>query len=378
MVLRVFQVTYILCIIFIQSAHPPDQYAIGVPVIDAFSHFMPLPVLQRCRELAPANAALRMFEALPELWDLDARLRSLEPFPRVQQVLSFANPPVETFGSAATAAELARLANTELASICAAHPDRFPAFTAVLPMSDVSLAMSELNYAHRELGARGIQIYTSVLGSPLSRAEFRPVFAAMAELNLPVLVHPYRTAAVADYAGEGASEAEVWFSFGWPYETSAFAARMVYSGIFDELPDLKLLLHHYGGMIPSFSGRLELGFRQIFGGPGGVNPVAEEAGITQPVIAYFQRFYADTALNGSLSGVRNGFDFFGPSRSLFGTDSPFSPDGGPAFVASTLAAIDALGLSARDRYQVVEGNARSLFGLPAPDGADEQAMANAT
>lgn len=334
-------------------------------MIDAFSHFLPLPVLQRFLALAPDHAALRLFETRPELWDVEVRLRSLEPFPALQQVLNFGNPPVETFGDPATAAQLARLANTELAALCAAHPDQFPAFTAVLPMSDTDLALAELDYAHRELGARGVQVYTNAVGVPLSQPQFRPIFAALAKRDLPVLVHPYRTAAVPDYPAERSSEAEIWFSFGWPYETSVCAVRLVYSGIFEEFPDLKVVLHHFGGMIPSFSRRLELGFRQIFVGPGGANPVATEAGLSQPVIEHFHRFYADTALNGSVPAVRAGYDFFGPDRSVFGTDAPFCQDGGPAFIADTLAAIDALGLDDQQRYQILEGNARSLFKLPA-------------
>ena len=340
-------------------------------MIDVFSHFVPPAVLARFLDLKPGFPALSAFGGLPELWDIDARLRSLDPFPGVQQILNFGNPPVETFGTPVVAAELARLANEEMAKLCARYPDRFPAFTAVLPMSDLELAMAELEYAHAELGARGIQIYTNVLGAPVSGPLYRPIFQQMAQRDLPVLVHPFRTAAVADYATELDSPDEVWFTFGWPYETSAFAARMVYAGIFNELPDIKIVLHHFGGMIPSFGARIELGFQQIFTGPGGPNPVAVRAGITTPVVEHYRRFYADTALNGSKSAVRAGYDFFGPDRSVFGTDAPFCQDGGPTFVAETLAAIDALDLPAADRQQVLEGNARSLFRLPIAETAGQ-------
>ncbi len=336
-------------------------------MIDVFSHFLPPAVLARFLDLKPGLPALSAFGRLPELWDIDARLRSLEPFPEVRQILNFGNPPVETFGTPAVAAELARLANEEMAKLCAKYPHRFPGFTAVLPMSDVELALAELEYAHRELGARGIQIYTNVLGSPVSGPRYRPLFQEMAHRDLPVLVHPFRTAATADYPTESDSPDEVWFTFGWPYETSAFAARMVYSGIFGDFPDIKIVLHHFGGMIPSFGARIELGFQQIFTGPDGPNPVAVQAGITTPVIEHYRRFYADTALNGSKSAVRAGYDFFGPDRSVFGTDAPFCQDGGPTFVAKTLEAIKVLDLPESDRLQVLEGNARRLFRLADPD-----------
>ncbi|MFE2041413.1 amidohydrolase family protein [Streptomyces sp. NPDC059477] len=337
-------------------------------MLDAFSHFLPRTVLERFRELAPGHPALALFERLPELWDMDARLRSLEAFPDLQQILNFGNPPVDSLAPPPVAAELARLANTELASLCAAHPDRFPAFTAVLPMGDVDLALQELHHAHEQLGARGIQIFTNAGGRPLSDPEFRPVFEAMARLDLPILVHPYRTAAAADYTTEAASEDEVWFTFGWPYETSAFAARMVFSGIFDTLPDIKIVLHHFGAMLPMFANRLDLGFRQIFTGPGGVNPLAVDAGLKAPAGEHYRRFYADTALNGWAPGLRAGYEFFGPSHSLFGTDAPFCQDGGPSFISDTLTAIDALDLSPQQRELVLDGNARRLFRLPAPGG----------
>jgi uncharacterized protein len=339
-------------------------------MIDVFSHFLPRSVLDRFRELAPRHAALALFEQLPELWDAGARVRSLDAFPGLQQILNFGNPPIDTIGEPPVAAQLARLANTELAALSSAYPERFPAFTAVLPMADVDLAFGELQYAHEQLGARGIQVFTNVLGVPLSSPRFRPLFTRMAELDLPVLVHPYRSAAVPDYTEEAESRDEVWFTFGWPYETSAFAARMVFSGIFDELPGVKIVLHHFGGMIPSFGKRLELGFRQIFAGAGAANPVAAEAGLSEPVAGYYRRFYADTALNGWAPGVRTGYEFFGPSRSVFGTDAPFCPDGGRSFVADTLSALEALDLPAAERMMVLEGNARLLFRLGDP-GADQ-------
>ena len=186
----------------------------------------------------------------------------------------------------------------------------------------------------------------------------------MAERDLPVLVHPYRTMAVADYATEELSANEVWFTFGWPYETSAFAARMVFSGIFTQFPEIKILLHHFGGMIPSFGERINLGFQQIFTDPGAANPLVEKAGLPTPVADQYRRFYADTALNGSAAGVRAGFEFFGPNRAVFGTDAPFCQDGGPTFVADTLAAVLALGLPPEQRLRILETNARTLFRLP--------------
>ena len=114
-----------------------------------------------------------------------------------------------------------------------------------------------------------MQVFTNVAGEPLSAPKFRPVFQRMAAHDLPVWVHPMRTAQFSDYASEKESQNEIWFSFGWPYETTACMTRLIYSGIFDELPNLKIVSHHMGGMIPYFAGKIKLGFRQIFFGAAG-------------------------------------------------------------------------------------------------------------
>src|SRR6516165_3398644 len=78
----------------------------------------------------------------------------------------------------------------------------------------------------------------------------------MAEHDLPVWIHPMRGPNFPDYVSEKASEDEIWFSFGWPYETTACMARLIYSGLFGELPELKIISHHMGGMIPYFPAKI--------------------------------------------------------------------------------------------------------------------------
>ena len=168
----------------------------------------------------------------------------------MQHVLSLANPPPELIAPPDKTPELVRMANDALAEICRKHPDHFPAFIASLPMNNVEASVQEADRAVKELGARGVQVFTNVAGKPLSAPEFRPVFQRMAAHDLAVWVHPMRTAQFSDYASEKESQNEIWFSFGWPYETTACMTRLIYSGIFDELPELKIVSHHMGGMIP--------------------------------------------------------------------------------------------------------------------------------
>src|SRR6478672_5401667 len=329
--------------------------------IDIFNHFMPTAYLRRLTGLIPGHVAVTAFPRLATLCDVDARLRLLERFGNLQNVLSLANPPLELVAGPDVTPELARIANDALAEICARHCDHFPAFVAALPMNNIDAALAEIDRAIATLGARGVQIFTHVAGQPLSQPEFRPVFRRMVEHDLPIWVHPMRGPDFADYKSEQASEDEIWFAFGWPYETTACMTRLIYSGLFDELPKLKIITHHYGGMIPFFSGRIALGFKQIFFGAPDRNPGAER--LKKPPREYFKMLYADTALNGDVGATVCGHAYFGTERCLFATDAPFDSEKGRGLIAGTIAAVNALDISPAAREQIFSGNARALLKL---------------
>ena len=335
-------------------------------MIDVFNHFMPKAYLDRLATLIPGHVAVTAFPRLKTLCDVDARLGLLDEFEGLQQVLSLANPPLELIATPEQTPDLARLANDALADICRKHPDRFPTFIAALPLNNIGATLTEIDRAVNDLGARGIQVFTNVAGKPLSAPEFRPIFQRMAEHDLPVWVHPMRGSNFPDYASEQASEAEIWFSFGWPYETTACMTRLIYSRLFDELPDLKIITHHMGGMIPYFAGKIGLGFRQIFFGTPERNPLAEEAGLTHQPIDYYKMLYADTALNGDVAATRCGHAFFGTSSCLFATDAPFDAEHGRGLIRNTIKAIEALPITPGRRDMIFAGNARALLKLPAP------------
>jgi uncharacterized protein len=331
-------------------------------IIDVFNHFMPRAYLDRLAGVAPDHFAVTAFPRLKTLVDVEARLRLLDQFDDLRQVICLANPPLELVASPERSPELARVANDALAEVCRRHPDRFPAFIASLPMNNVEAALIETDRAIRDLGARGIQVFTNVAGKPLSAPEFRPIFRRMVEHDLPVLVHPMRGREFADYASEKASENEIWFSFGWPYETTACMTRLIFSGIFDELPTLKIVTHHMGGMIPYFAGKIKLGFRQIFFGTPESNPVAQECGLKKPPIEYFKMLYADTAL-GEEAPTRCGHAFFGTASCLFATDAPFDAEQGRGLIANSLRAVEALDISGAERDRILAGNAQALLRL---------------
>jgi uncharacterized protein len=332
-------------------------------IIDVFNHFMPKAIFDRLASLVPGHIALSAFPQLPTLWDVNARLAMMDEFDGLQQVLSLANPPIELLGAPERTPEFARIANDGLAELCAKHRDRFPAFIASMPMNNVEACVREADRAIRDLGAKGIQVFTNVLGKPLSAPEFRPLFHAMATHDLPVWVHPIRGPQFADYATEKSSEHEIWFTFGWPYETTACVTRLIFSGIYDELPDLKIITHHMGGMVPFYAGKIDLGFDQIFHGKTGENPVARKAGLKKRPVDYYRMLYADTSLNGSAPATRCGHAFFGTSHCLFATDAPFDAEHGRMLIRETIRAVDSLEIAKTEKDRIFAGNARELLRL---------------
>jgi len=334
--------------------------------IDIFNHFMPKDYFARLANLVPGNVVLNAFPRIKALVDVDERLRLIDRFDGMAHVLSLANPPLELVGPPSVTPELARVANDELAALCSRYPEHFPAFVAALPMNNIDAALDEIDRSITMLGARGVQLFTNVAGKPLSRPEFRPIFQRMAAYDLPIWIHPMRGPQFSDYADEQASEDEIWFSFGWPYETTACMTRLIYSGLFDELPSVKLISHHMGGMIPYFAGKITLGFRQIFYGTPERNPVAEQRGLKRPPLDYFKMLYADTALNGARAATQCGHEFFGSHACLFATDAPFDAEGGLGLIRNTINAVESLAIERAQRELIFAGNARKLLKLQAP------------
>jgi uncharacterized protein len=126
----------------------------AIMIIDIFNHFMPKAYLDRLAALIPGHVATTAFPRLKALVDVDARLKLLDEFGDFAQVLSLANPPLELVAGPDVTPDLAQLANDSLAEICRKHADRFPAFIAALPMNNVAAAMTEVDRAVTQLGAR--------------------------------------------------------------------------------------------------------------------------------------------------------------------------------------------------------------------------------
>ena len=341
--------------------------------IDIFNHIFPRRYFDRMMQVAGNHKDMgKRVRSVPMLVDLDERFRVMDRFGAdYRQILSLGAPPLEVLASPEVSAELARLANDGMAELCARHPERFPGFVASLPMNDPKAALDECKRALQTLGARGVQVYSNAAGKPLDAPEFSPLFDAMAAYDLPIWMHPARGADFPDYKTEPKSKYEIWWTFGWPYETSVAMARLVFSGLFDRHPGIKIITHHMGGMVPYFEGRVGPGWDQLGTRTSDEDYTVLLKKLKKRPFDYFKMFYADTAVFGSVSATRCGLDFFGVDNVLFASDAPFDPEKGPMYIRETIKIIDGLGISADERDRIYYRNAQRLLKLPAKEYATE-------
>jgi predicted TIM-barrel fold metal-dependent hydrolase len=230
-------------------------------------------------------------------------------------------------------------------------------------LNNPEATIQELDRAILRLGATGIQIFSNVNGLPLDDPAFLPIFEKMAEHNLPIWLHPTRGANFPDYQTEQKSKYELWWVFGWPYETSVAMSRILFAGYFDRFPNLKIITHHMGAMIPYFSGRIGPGLDQLGSRTEDEDLTVFARRLKKRPIDYYRMFYADTAMFGSKHGTECGLEFFGADHTLFASDSPFDPEKGPGFIRETIRCLDEIEISNEDRQKIYEGNARKLLRL---------------
>jgi predicted TIM-barrel fold metal-dependent hydrolase len=337
--------------------------------IDVFTHFLPKRYADRFSSLGPTPAAeniRKRVAGIPAIADLDVRLRQLEEFgDDYRQIISIPAPPLEDVGDAQLAGELARLANDGMAELVAEHPERFAGFVASLPLNDMDATIEEIDRACTGLGALGVQIFTNVSGAPWDEPRFAPFWDKMADIDRMIWAHPSRNQRFPDYTTEQTSKYEIWWVFGWPYETSVFMGRLALSGLFDRHPGLRILTHHGGGMTPHFAGRVGPGWDQL----GSRTPDDQRADVEtsikrRPIDYLLENFYGDTALMDAPHAIRCAIEFFGVDHILFASDSPFDPEKGPGYIRATIRNLEQdLDLSEEDRTQIFEGNARRLLDL---------------
>jgi Predicted metal-dependent hydrolase of the TIM-barrel fold len=326
-------------------------------IVDIYCHIFPDAFFQEMNRIAPrlGNIGARL-RSVKKLFDLDERFREMDQFGDYREIISLPNPPIEDLAAGEVALNLARIGNDAMAELCARHPARFPAFVAALSMTDVEGSVQEARRAVKELGAGGVQIFTNVAGRPLDEKAFEPIFATMAELNLPIWLHPARTASMPDYLKEQKSRFEMWWCFGWPYDTSVAMVRIALCGLLDRYPRLKIITHHLGGMIPYYDGRIGPGLDVLGSRTSDEDYSKILTSLKRPHLDYMRDFYGDTALfGGGIHAVRCGLEFFGAEHVVFATDTPLGP------IAPTIEVIKRLEIADADRRKIFAGNAERLL-----------------
>ena len=334
--------------------------------IDAFNHFFPKRLWDKmlAAEGAARDIGKRM-RGVPCIYDLDERFRVMDMFrdKNYTQVLSLGMPPLEALGSPVETAEYARLGNDGMAELVDRYPDRFAGYVASLPMNAPDLAVKEAERAFTQGHANGLQIYSNVNGAPLDEAQFFPIFELAAKYEKPILLHPSRTAEMADYKTESKSKYEIWWTFGWPYETSTAMARLVFSGMMDRLPNLKVLAHHMGAMVPYFEGRVGPGWDQLGKRTSDEDLTLVLKRLKKRPFDYFKDFYADTAVFGSRPATLCGLAFYPTEQVLFASDSPFDPERGPGYIRDTIKVLESIEMPEEKREAICFRNAQRLFKL---------------
>lgn len=332
--------------------------------IDGYSHISPPKYTEALRREFPGFYK-QILGSTPPLFDMDARFQVMDAFGPIAQVLTVGPvPPLEVFADPGRAATLARLANDEMAELISKHPDRFVAALALLPMNDVEAAIEESDRAIKELGLSGIYVHSNINGKPLDAPEFLPLFEKMAAYDLPVYIHPWRGNDYPEYSNETESKYSISSTFGWPYETTAAMTRIVFSGLFERFPDLKVVTHHCGGLVSFYEQRIVQHFSQL--GIAYHDYGEYLRGLTKPPIDYYKMFYNDTAIHGNTLALMLAYSFWGAERLIFGADMPLGdPTFGMRSYSQTIGAIEAMDITEAERQMIFGGNVRRLLNLDA-------------
>src|SRR5438105_13753664 len=185
--------------------------------IDVFPHILPRPFFDRLMQVAPSGGLMvKRVQNIPVMIDIDRRFEVMDRHEGYVQVLTLAAPPLENIAGPDLSPDLAKLANDEMANLVDRYPDRFPGFVASLPMNNPDAALREIDRAIDQLGATGVQVFTNVNGQPLDKPEYLQLFDRMAAIDLPVWMHPARSADFADYPGEKRSKYDLWWASAGP------------------------------------------------------------------------------------------------------------------------------------------------------------------
>jgi aminocarboxymuconate-semialdehyde decarboxylase len=228
--------------------------------------------------------------------------------------------------------------NEAMAGAQRKYPGRVWASAAV-PLTDTTIAIEVLDHAFR-LGLTGVNLPGSIGRDTRIDAErLTPFYARVEQLGMPVFLHPTDAVFGDDLEGYGGA---LQLSLGRVIEVSVAASRLVFSGLMERHPDLKIIMSHTGGALPYQSGRMDKN--------------GKNAKLPRPPSTYIRRMYTDTVSPHSM-GMKFAIDYYGIDHVMYGSDYPcWDP-------ATALALIEEIGLPEADREKLFYGNARRILGL---------------
>jgi uncharacterized protein len=330
--------------------------------IDIYTHFFPPAYAREIVRTATRphpdvpniEGLMRLF---PNLCELDMRLSHMDRYQTSIQVLTPLPIPPDLFVSDAHAAKvLTRVANDAMAETVAKRKDRFVG-VGLLCFQDMSEAAKELERCVKQLNFKGAMLFTNISGRPLDIPELSKVYEMAQTLDVPLWIHP-----ISWNYYEWVRDYLIWQVFGWPIDTTLAMARIVYGGVYEKFPKLKLITHHAGGTTPFLIGRVVDTYDQNEELMRLSDSKSGHA-MSKTPIEYYKMFYGDTALSGVPGAMQCAYEMFQSDRLIFGSDYPFGPDAGQRFIRSNLAAIDSLRLADHARKKILNENARSLLKL---------------
>jgi len=326
--------------------------------VDIHCHYMNTEVAARVAHLNPAqhepmavhsNAASREANAKqvkergPKLTDIAVRLKDMDRMGIDIQAVSPAPHQTYYWTDAGFGAELSRTVNERLAEIVAQHPDRFVALGTV-PLQDVSLAVAELSHAVKTLGMRGVEINPSVRGMDLTDAKLGldKFFAAAQDLDAVIFMHPIGFT-------HGERLVDHYFSniIGNPLETTVAASHLIFDGVLERHPKLKVVLPHAGGYLAHYWARMDHAYK--------ARPDTRGQMKRKPS-SYLEKMYFDTITfdHGMLAHL---IARFGADHVLLGTDYPYDMG-----VEQPVEFIEGVkGLSKAEAAAIEGGNAARLL-----------------
>jgi len=322
-------------------------------VVDVFCHYISRSVGEmigkvRCSPEEKASPAMweERFQYPRQSADSEVRLGLMDKYGIQVQALSLTAETLRGF-DAGEAAEVCRRANNDNDAVCRAYPDRFVNI-CIVSLLDMKSAMRELDRSINELDCRALTVASNQNGRGLDSPEYFPFYKKLAEHDLPLFIHPTHWGSYP--LADDSDGFDIMSLFGWPFDSTVAIWRLIFGGVLDRFPSLKIVMHHMGAMFPFFFGRVEIGFSRI------------RKKLQRESSQYLSNIYGDTAVSGGFSEAYScGYAFFGPDRLMFGTDYPFGAEAGEKFVRSILAGTRSINAPADHLEKILGGNARKLL-----------------